>query len=239
MNVTSTMAASAITHPERITVVSSALTASKTQDDLSSFFDSIGPVLFYAVVFGLVFAGTALFLGVFIPFLTGDTLLVTAGLVTAVHPNLSIAILVPLVATAAFLGDQIGYLIGKHVGRSTIDRGGRRLQTAIRTAERYYEAYGWWSVVIARFVPVGRVFIPVIAGVGRMHYVRFITSNLFGALAWGAGLTLVGYFTASIPVVKNFAYVLAAIVFTLSVIAGVRTWLRDRADRRRQTTDDT
>lgn len=203
------------------------------REDLIDFFDGIGPFLFYAVVFGLVFAGTALFLGVFIPFITGDTLLFAAGLVTAAHTDLNIIVLAVGVGIAAFLGDQVGFLIGRHAGRAYLDkRKGRRTRAAIQWSERFYERYGWWSIVVARFVPFGRVIIPVVAGVGRMNYYRFLSSNIVGALLWGAGLSLVGYFAASIPGVKSAAYVIAGIVIIMSIIAGVRTWRADRAERR-------
>lgn len=203
------------------------------RNDLISFFESTGPILFYATVMLLVFVGTALFVGVFIPFITGDTLLFAAGLIAAANNNLSIVILSVGVGIAAFLGDQVGFIIGRQAGKRYLDkRRGKRVQQAIYAAERFYCRYGWWAVVVARFVPWGRVFIPVVAGVGRMNYYRFLTSNLAGALAWGVGLTLIGYYSAAIPGVKNAAYVLAAIVFMLSVIAGVRAWREERRERR-------
>ncbi|MBX3093414.1 MAG: DedA family protein [Cryobacterium sp.] len=203
------------------------------REDMIEFFDGIGPFLFYTVVFFLVFAGTALFLGVFIPFITGDTLLFAAGLVTAAHTDLNIIVLAVGVGIAAFLGDQVGFLIGRHAGRPYLDkRKGKRVQAAIRWSEKFYERYGWWSIVVARFVPFGRVIIPVVAGIGRMNYYRFVSSNIVGALAWGVGLSLTGYFAASIPGVKNAAYVIAGIVIALSIVAGFRTWHADRAERR-------
>lgn len=202
------------------------------REDMIEFFDGIGPFLFYTVVFFLVFAGTALFLGVFIPFITGDTLLFAAGLVTAAHTDLNIIVLAVGVGIAAFLGDQVGFLIGRHAGRPYLDkRKGKRIQAAIRWSEKFYERYGWWSIVVARFVPFGRVIIPVVAGIGRMNYYRFVSSNIVGALAWGVGLSLTGYFAASIPGVKNAAYVIAGIVIALSIIAGFRTWHADRTER--------
>ncbi|HRN28748.1 MAG TPA: DedA family protein [Terrimesophilobacter sp.] len=203
------------------------------REDLIDFFDGIGPFLFYAIVFALVFAGTALFLGVFIPFITGDTLLFAAGLVTAAHADLNIIVLAVGVGVAAFFGDQVGFLIGRHAGRAYLDkRQGKRIRQAIHWSERFYDRYGWWSIVVARFVPFARVIIPVVAGVGRMNYYRFLSSNIVGALLWGVGLSLTGYFAASIPGVKNAAYIIAGIVITLSIIAGFRTWHHDRAERR-------
>lgn len=193
--------------------------------EMGDLLATAGPIIFYLLVWALVFAGTAVFLGLFIPFITGDSLLFAAGLITASAASLNIVILVVGVGIAAFLGDQVGFLLGRHYGRGYLDRhGGRRTQKAILVAETFYQRYGWWSIVVARFVPWGRVFIPVIAGVGRMNYYRFLSSNLVGALTWGVGISLAGYFTATIPGVKSATYLLAGIVIAASVVAGIRTW---------------
>jgi len=192
-----------------------------------------GAVLFYLVIWGLVFAGTALFLGVFIPFITGDSLLFGSGLVAASTGNINIVILVVGTGIAAFLGDQVGFLLGRHYGRGYLERhGGWRTQAAIVRTESFYRKFGWWSVVVARFMPWARVFVPVVAGVGRMNYYKFLSSNLLGALSWGVGLTLTGYYAATIPGVKSAAYIIAGVLITASIVVGYRTWRIDRAQRR-------
>ena len=202
-------------------------------DELGAFLGGVGPFLFYAAVWGLVFAGTALLLGLFIPFVTGDSLLFAAGLVVASTESLNIVVLAVGVGIAAFLGDQVGFLLGRRYGRAYLDRrGGRRTRSAIATAELFYRKYGWWSVVIARFVPLGRAFVPVIAGVGRMNYYKFVSSNLVGAVLWGVGLTLIGFFAASVPGVKSAAYVIAGVVIVFSAVVSFRTWSADRRERR-------
>lgn len=201
-------------------------------DDLVGMLGDVGAIVFYLIVWGLVFAGTALFFGIFVPFVTGDSLLFAAGLIAASASGVDIWVLTIGVGIAAFLGDQVGFLLGRRFGRPYLDkRGGARTQKAIAKTEWFYHTFGWWSVVIARFVPWGRVFIPVIAGVGKMAYLRFVTANLVGALAWGVGITLIGYFAASIPAVKAGSYVIAGIVITASIIAGIRAWRIDRAER--------
>ena len=92
-------------------------------------------------------------------------------------------------------------------------------------------------MVVARFMPWGRVFVPVIAGVGRMNYYKFLTSNLVGALAWGVGLTLTGYYAAAIPGVKSAAYVIAGVFITASIVFGVCTLVSDRAQNRQDAHD--
>ena len=199
-------------------------------DDIVGWFDVVGPLLFYAVVFGLVFAGTGLFIGAFIPFITGDSLVFAAGLVAAANADLiNIYVMVIGVGIAAWLGDQVGYALGRHYGRPYLDkRQGKWLKTAIAKSEVYYQRYGWWSIVVARFVPWGRVIIPALAGISRMNYYKFFSANFTGAILWGCGLTLSGYFAYSIPAVRSAVYVIAAVVILLSLIAGVRTWKANR-----------
>jgi membrane-associated protein len=207
--------------------------AAALDGQLGDFLASAGVVVFYLLVWALVFAGTALFLGVFIPFITGDSLLFGAGLVAASTASLNIAVLAAGVGVAAFLGDQVGFLLGRRYGRGYLDkRGGRRTQLAIAKTESFYFKNGWWAVVVARFMPWARVFVPVVAGVGRMNYPRFLSSNLVGALAWGVGITLTGYYAAAIPGVKSAAYIIAGFFITASIVFGLRTWLADRATSR-------
>jgi len=204
-------------------------------EDLTRFLEHVGVGVFYLAVWGLVFAGTALFVGVFIPFLTGDSLLFAAGIVAATADGISIWVLAIGVAIAAFAGDQVGFVLGRRLGRPYLDRaGGPRTRRAVARTERFYELFGWWSVVIARYVPWARVFIPVIAGVGRMSYWRFVTANLVGAVGWGVLITVAGYFAASNPQLRVAAYVVAGLAITASVIAGIRAVRADRAARRAQ-----
>jgi membrane-associated protein len=199
-------------------------------DEISSWYDQIGPWLFYGAVWGLVFAGTGLLIGAFIPFITGDSLVFAAGLVAATAGSqVNILVMATGVGIAAWLGDQVGYTLGRHYGRPYLDkRKGQWLQNAIAKSEKFYLAWGWWAVVIARFMPWARVFIPVIAGISRMNYYKFFSANLVGALAWGVGLTLAGYYAATIPIVKNASYGIAIFFITLSILAGIRVWIRNR-----------
>ena len=199
-------------------------------DDIVGWFDVIGPVLFYVAVFGLVFAGTGLFVGAFIPFITGDSLVFAAGLIAAANSDsINIFVMAIGVGIAAWLGDQVGYTLGRHFGRPYLDkRNGNWLKKAIVRSEQFYQSYGWWSVVVARFIPWARVIIPAVAGIGKMNYYQFFTANFVGAVLWGTGLTVAGYFTYSIEWVRSFVYIIALVVIGLSIIAGVRTWRANR-----------
>lgn len=203
--------------------------ASALDDELSSLLADVGVLVFYLVVWGLVFIGTALFVGAFIPFVTGDSLLFAAGIIAAVASGVNIWVLATGVGVAAFLSDQVAFVLGRRLGRPYLDkRGGPRTRGAIAKTEKFYVTFGWWSVVIARFMPWARVFVPVIAGVGRMNYYRFLWANLVGALAWGVGMTVVGYFAASIPGVKIAAYIIGGAFILAAIIAGIRAWRADR-----------
>ena len=196
---------------------------------LNSWLDALGPFIFYLIVWGLVFAGTAFFVGAFVPFITGDSLLFAAGLIAASSANINVVILVTGVAIAAFFGDQVGFIIGRHYGRPYLDkRGGKKTQLAIKKTENFYNKYGWWAVVVARYAPWARVLIPAIAGIGRMNYYKFLSSNFVGAISWGVGITLTGFYAATIPAVKNAAYAIAAFFIIGSIVAGFRTWYLDR-----------
>jgi membrane-associated protein len=167
--------------------------------------------------------------GAFVPFITGDSLLFAAGLIAASTSNINIAILVTGVGIAAFFGDQVGFVLARHYGRPYLQkRGGKKTQAAIKRTEKFYQKYGWWAVVVARYMPWARVIIPAVAGIGKMNYYKFLSSNFVGAITWGVGITLTGYYAATIPAVKSGAYAIAAFFIIGSIVAGLRTWLLDR-----------
>ena len=196
---------------------------------LNGWLDAFGPFLFYMIVWGLVFVGTGFFVGAFVPFITGDSLLFAAGLIAASSSNINIAILVTGIGIAAFFGDQVGFVLARHYGRPYLQkRGGKKTQAAIKRTEKFYKKYGWWAVVVARYMPWARVIIPAVAGIGKMNYYKFLSSNFVGAITWGVGITLTGYYAATIPAVKSGAYAIAAFFIIGSIIAGFRTWLLDR-----------
>lgn len=202
-------------------------------EQIALWYDQIGPILFVAAVWALVFAGTGLLIGAFIPFITGDSLVFAAGLVAASFPDtINIWALSIGIGIFAWLGDQVGYTLGRHFGRPYLDkRQGAIIQGAIGKAEKFYQAWGWWAVVIARFIPMARVLIPVIAGIGKMNYYKFFSANLVGAVVWGMGLSLAGYFAASIPLVKDATYIIAVLVIAASLIAGIRSWYKNNKSK--------
>jgi membrane-associated protein len=199
-------------------------------EEIQGWSGDLGPWLFYLTVWGLVFAGTGLFIGAFVPFITGDSLVFAAGLVAGGWGSgVDIWVMAIGVGVAAWLGDQVGYTLGRHYGRPYLDnRKGQWLKDAIAKSERFYKAWGWWAVVVARFIPWARVFVPPIAGIAKMNYYKFFSANLVGALVWGVGLTVTGYFAASNEAIKNVSYAIAIFFISLSIIAGIRVWLKNR-----------
>lgn len=196
---------------------------------VTDWLNSYGPILFYLIVWGLVFAGTGLLIGAFIPFITGDSLIFAAGVLAATNDSIEIRVLTIGVGLAAFIGDQTGFVLGRHFGRPYLDkREGPRLKSAIAKSEKFYFQLGWWAVVVSRFMPWARVLVPAIAGIARMNYYKFLGANFVGAISWGVGLTLAGYYAATIPAVKTGSYAIATFFIVGSIVAGIRSWLSNR-----------
>jgi membrane-associated protein len=180
----------------------------------------------YLVLFTLVFVESGLLVGFFLP---GDSVLFTAGLLAAEQGSvLRLDLLTVGVFVAAVAGDAVGYWTGRRFGRPWLLRRAGRAAAQVDRAERFYLRYGWWAVVIARFIPWVRTFTPVIAGVGRMPYRRFLSANLVGAGCWGSGLVLLGYVGHSVPWVKWAAYSVAATAILISIVAPIVGWARSR-----------
>jgi membrane-associated protein len=187
-------------------------------------FSSLAPFILYLLIGLIVFVETGLLFGFFLP---GDSILFSAGLVAAAHGNVNIALLVTIIVVAAFFGDQIGFVIGRVIGRPYLDkRESPRIQRMILNAERFYEQTGWWAVVAARFFPWVRTFVPPIAGASKMNYYKFLSANLLGAILWGAGITLAGFYAHSLPWVKTSSYAIAAFFIIASVVSATVNYLR-------------
>ena len=187
-------------------------------------FSSLAPVIFYVIVGAIVFIETGLLFGFFLP---GDSVLFSAGLVAAAHGDIDITLLITIIFMAAFIGDQVGFVLGRKVGRPYLDkRTSPRVQRMIARSEAFYEKTGWWAVVAARFFPWIRTFVPPIAGISRMNYYRFLSANALGALLWGVGITLSGYYAATIPWVKTSSYAIAAFFIIASIVSGIVNYLR-------------
>ena len=198
--------------------------------EIAASFDTqlstLAPFIFYLVIGAIVFIETGLLFGFFLP---GDSILFSAGLVAAAHGNINILILVSIIFLAAFFGDQVGFVIGRVVGRPYLDKKqSPRMQRMIVNAEDFYEKTGWWAVVAARFFPWIRTFVPPIAGAAKMNYYKFLSANTLGALLWGVGITLAGYYAATLPWVKSSSYAIATFFICASLVSSLVNYLRRR-----------
>ncbi|GGG23402.1 cytochrome o ubiquinol oxidase [Lysinibacillus alkalisoli] len=174
----------------------------------------------YGILFAIVFVETGV---VIFPFLPGDSLLFASGTFAALgHFNLPLLIIVFLVA--AILGDTVNYHIGHKVGLSIPENSfiGRVInRERLKIAEDFFNKHGGKTIVIARFMPFIRTFIPFVAGASRMNYRYFLMYNVVGAFLWVFICTFLGYFFGNIPIVKdNFSTVLLIIIF-LSVLPAI------------------
>jgi len=198
--------------------------------DLAASFDtqlsSLAPLLIYLVIGAIIFFETGILFGFFLP---GDSILFSAGLVAAAHSDVNIVVLLIVIFLAAFFGDQIGFVLGRLVGRPYLEKHDTpRMKSMIARSERFYEQTGWWAVVAARFFPWIRTFVPPIAGASKMNYYKFLTANALGALLWGVGITLAGYYAATLPWVKTWSYAIAAFFICASLVSALVNYLRHR-----------
>lgn len=156
-----------------------------------------------ALVAAIVFAESGLLIGFFLP---GDTLLFSAGFLVS-QGKISIYWLIVAIVSAAIVGDNVGYSIGKRLGQRLFTKGDGLIfrRKNVQRAEAFYDRHGGKTIILARFVPVIRTFAPMIAGVGSMTRRRFFIFNVIGALFWGAGVTLTGCFLgSSIPNIETY-----------------------------------
>ncbi|MFJ4046683.1 DedA family protein [Microbacterium sp. NPDC089987] len=171
-----------------------------------------------AVVCFIVFAETGLLVGFLLP---GDTLLVISGLLTHTSDifGLNIWVVSLLIALAAFVGGEVGYLIGHKGGPAVFERKESGL-FSVKNVERtnaFFDRFGGITIILARFVPIVRTFAPVAAGVGHMPWKRYSLFNLIGALLWGFGLTMMGYVIAYIPWIRDLVVDYIDIILLLAV----------------------
>ncbi len=178
----------------------------------------------------IVFAETGLMVGFFLP---GDSLLVTAG-VFAARGHLSIWWLNVLLIAAAIVGDTVGYWIGRKAGPALFNRPRSRFfnPAHLRRAHDFYEKHGGKTIILARFMPIIRTFAPVVAGMGRMEYRRFVSFNVIGGFGWVVSMTMIGYYLGQFAWVKKNIEIVIVIVVFLSILPGLiaaaREWLKKR-----------
>jgi len=201
--------------------------------ELAKFVELYG-VWVYALLFMIIFAETGL---VVTPFLPGDSLLFTAGALAALGV-LNIAVIIPLLLVAAIVGDAMNYAVGHYVGPRVFRAEGtqslwQRLlnRNHLQQAHEFFERYGGKAVVLGRFVPIVRTFVPFVAGAGSMSYPQFAFFNVSGGILWVGLCCGAGWLFGNVPVVKeNFELVVVGIVF-VSMLPILWSFLISRLNR--------
>ncbi len=186
----------------------------------------------YLLLFGIVFMETGL---VVTPFLPGDSLLFAAGTFAALG-SLNVWVLWALLFFAAVLGDTVNYWIGNKVGPKAFEQDIRFLKKEyLERTQSFYDKHGGKTIILARFVPIVRTFAPFVAGVGTMHYGRFISYNIVGAFLWTGIFIWLGYFFGNIPFVQeNFELVIGVIIL-VSIVPMVIEYVRSKARKDEHT----
>ncbi|MFA6476632.1 MAG: VTT domain-containing protein [Candidatus Paceibacterota bacterium] len=174
----------------------------------------------YLGIFGIVFAESGLFFGFFLP---GDSLVFTAGFLASQN-YLNIYILLVGLFISAVVGDNVGYWFGAKVGPMIFKKEDSRFfkKQYVEEAHKFFEKYGGKSLVLARFVPVVRTFVPIVAGVAKMNYRKFFIFNVVGGLLWAVGLCLAGFYLGQvIPNADTYIVPIVLLIIVVSLLPGV------------------
>lgn len=189
----------------------------------------LGPWI-YVLLFVIVFLETGV---VVTPFLPGDSLLFAVGTFAALG-YLDVGLVAVVLITAAILGDAVNYHLGAYIGPRAFRENSRFLKREYLTrTHEFYEKHGGKAVVLGRFVPIIRTFVPFVAGIGAMTYRRFVFYNVLGALVWVLLFLFAGYFFGNIPIVKeNFHYAILGIIAVSLVPMVYEMWKHRRTQSR-------
>ena len=189
--------------------------------DLINIIQTVGYVGLFVMVFGES--------GFFMFFLPGDSLLFTAGILAS-QGVFSIWTLLVIFVLAAVLGDSAGYWVGNKAGAWLLSQKDRLFfkKKHIQAAQDFFDKHGGKALILARFVPAVRTFVPVAAGIGKMEYKKFLSYNIIGGLIWGVGMPLLGYILGSR--IKNIDHYLLPIVVIIVFISLLPALLHSRKD---------
>lgn len=176
----------------------------------------------------IIFAETGLLIGFFLP---GDSLLVTAGLLASPGQQLmNIGLLATVLPIAAIVGNSVGYYIGRATGPRLFRRDDSLLfhREHLYRAQAFYERHGGKTLILARFMPIVRTFVPVVAGMAKMEFVTFTFYNVVGGFLWILSMVFLGYFIGDIPWVRQNVEKVILLVIFLSILPGIIEYLRSR-----------
>ncbi|MCU0842642.1 MAG: DedA family protein [Thiobacillaceae bacterium] len=196
---------------------------------LATFVQEHGPWV-YALLFLIVFMETGF---VVTPFLPGDSLLFVAGAIAAAG-GMEVEWLMLTLIVAALCGDNVNYWVGRLLGPKVFSFEGSRWlkRENLEHTHAFMERHGPKAIIIARFVPIVRTFVPFVCGIGRLTYARFLTYSVIGALLWVGLLVPAGYLFGNIPLVKNNLSAVILLIILLSLLPGMLEYLRHRRANR-------
>ncbi|MGB8706104.1 MAG: DedA family protein [Gillisia sp.] len=196
----------------------------------------------YAILFAFIFVETGF---VIMPFLPGDTLLFAAGTFCAGVQNdagntaqLSLWLVLPIMIVAAVGGDSLNYYFGKTIGLKVLkwEIGEKQLisKKHIDKTRDFFDKHGPKAIILARFVPIVRTFAPFVAGIGDMHYGKFLKYNVLGGTGWVLLLVFIGYFFGNLPFVKNNFEIAIAGIVVLSLLPMIIEYFRSKAKSKKE-----
>lgn len=181
---------------------------------------------FYVLMFLIIFCETGL---VVTPFLPGDSLLFALGALAALDDGLDLWFLLISLTIAGIIGDTVNYHIGKYLGHKVFEGDSRFFKKKyLDQTTAFYERWGSFTVVAARFAPIARTFAPFVAGISSMNYKKFITYNIMGAVAWVFTFILAGYFFGNLPVVKRNFHIVIFGVIGVSMLPMIIPWIKSK-----------
>src|SRR5512134_3395224 len=184
----------------------------------------------YALLFVIVFTETGV---VIMPFLPGDSLLFVVGALAAAG-GMDITTVMAVLVAAALAGDNCNYWIGRWAGPKVFRMEQSRWfsRKYLERTHAFYERHGGKAIILARFVPIVRTYVPFVAGVGTMPYLRYLAFCVLGAVIWVVSLCLAGYWFGNQPIVKNNLTAVILIIVAISVLPAFFAWLRSRRPAR-------
>jgi membrane-associated protein len=198
--------------------------------------------IFHGAVLPAILVVVFIETGLLFPLLPGESLLFTGGLLAAKGLAPDIWILAPAVAVVAILGDQCGYFIGRRIGPALFKKEDSRFfkKHYVTESHAFFEKYGPWAIILARFAPFVRTFVPVVAGVSYMRYPVYLAFDIVGGVLWGGGVTTLGYFLGNVPFVhENLEKIVLAILFVSMIPASIAAAKAFRSRRGATSTPDT
>ncbi len=187
----------------------------------------------YIGVFVIVYLESGIFFA-----LPGDSLLFTAGLLAS-GLGFNLFLLIPLIFIATFLGGITGYFIGIYLEKLHKYEFFRKIlkREHIDTTHAFFDKHGLSAVLISRFVPIVRTFLPIVAGIAHMNFSKFVRYSFLSSVLWSASMTLLGYFLGiKFPIIQNYIHYVIILVVLVSVIPIVFEWWRVRKERRQNQT---